>query len=124
VVVVLPQGTIPRGRKFFDPVLNGKTGTARLAAMTGAPVVPVGLWGTEAVWPRSSRLPNVTTILGSPKIVVRVGKPVSLGLSDAVADTEAVMGAITSLLPDEARVAHEPTKEELSRTLPPGSNKT
>ena len=49
VVVVLPQGTIPRGRKFFDPVLKGKTGTARLAAMTGAPVIPVGLWGTEHV---------------------------------------------------------------------------
>lgn len=123
-VVVLPQGTIPRGRKFFDPVLHGKTGTARLAAMTGAPVVPVGLWGTEAVWPRSSRLPNFTTIVGSPKILVRVGKTVPLGLSDAVADTEAIMNAVVSLLPDRARVAHEPTKEELSRTLPPGSSKS
>ena len=34
---ILPQGTIPRGEEFFDPVLQGKTGTARLAAMTGAP---------------------------------------------------------------------------------------
>ncbi|HLX88824.1 MAG TPA: HAD-IB family hydrolase, partial [Acidimicrobiales bacterium] len=39
VVVILPQGTIPRGRAFFDPVLQGKTGVARLAAMTGAPVI-------------------------------------------------------------------------------------
>ncbi len=40
VVIVLPQGTIPRGYDFFDPVLHGKTGTARLAASTGATVVP------------------------------------------------------------------------------------
>lgn len=122
VVVVLPQGTIPRGRKFFDPVLKGKTGAARLAAMTGAPVIPVGLWGTEAVWPRSSRLPNVTTIIGPPKIRMLVGRPVPLGLSDAVQDTQAIMDAIVSLLPDEARVAREPTKEELSRAMPPGSH--
>ncbi|HXW32243.1 MAG TPA: HAD-IB family hydrolase, partial [Acidimicrobiales bacterium] len=50
VVVVLPQGTIPRGRDFFEPVLRGKTGTARLAASTGAPVVPIGIWGSERVW--------------------------------------------------------------------------
>ena len=54
-VIVLPQGTIPRGEAFFDPVLTGKTGAARLAAETGAPVVPIGIWGTEKVWPRSSR---------------------------------------------------------------------
>ena len=59
VVIVLPQGTIPRGEAFFDPVLVGQTGAARLAAETGAPVVPIGLWGTERVWPRSSRVPNM-----------------------------------------------------------------
>jgi putative phosphoserine phosphatase/1-acylglycerol-3-phosphate O-acyltransferase len=124
VVVVLPQGTIPRGRKFFDPVLKGKTGTARLAAMTGAPVIPVGLWGTERVWARSSRLPDMTSVLNPAQIQVRVGKPVHLGLTDAVADTEAIMDEITGLLPEEARLVHEPTAEELSRTLPPGSHKS
>ncbi len=122
LVVVLPQGTIPRGRDFFDPVLKGKTGAARLAAMTGAPVVPIGLWGTEKVWPRSSRLPNVTAIAAPPKIRVRVGSPVRLGLTDAVADTAAIMEAVRDLLPDEARMVHEPTQEELAKTLPPGSH--
>lgn len=121
LVVVLPQGTIPRGRDFFDPVLKGKTGAARLAAMTGAPVVPIGLWGTEKVWPRSSRLPNVTTIASPPKIRVRVGSPVRLGLSDAVADTAAIMESVSDLLPGEAHVVHEPTEEELAKTLPPDS---
>ena len=55
MVALMPQGTIPRGPSFFDPELKGRWGAARLAAMTKAPVVPVGLWGTEKVWPRSSR---------------------------------------------------------------------
>lgn len=101
-VVILPQGTIPRGDDFFDPVLRGRTGTARLAAMTGAPVVPVGLWGTERVWPRSSRVPNVLNLLHPPKVVVRVGEPVKPVPDDPVKHTEAIMEAISALLPDEA----------------------
>ena len=88
--------------------------------MTGVPVLPIGLWGTEAVWPRSSRVPDVTNLLHPPPVRVRVGKPVHLGLSDAVADTEAIMAAIMTLLPAEAQRPHEPTAEELARTFPPG----
>ena len=55
LVALMPQGTIPRGPAFFDPVLKGRWGAARLAAMTHAPVYPVGMWGTERVWPRSER---------------------------------------------------------------------
>jgi putative phosphoserine phosphatase/1-acylglycerol-3-phosphate O-acyltransferase len=120
VVIVLPEGTIPRGAAFFDPVLKGKTGTARLAASTGAPVVPIGLWGTEQVWPRSSRLPDVAQLRHPPLISVRAGAPVSLGLSDAVEDTATLMTAITDLLPADARLPHDPTPEELARTYPPG----
>lgn len=118
VVLVLPQGTIPRGEAFFDPVLTGKTGVARLAAETGAGVVPVGVWGTERVWPRSSSIPIMTTVLRPPRVTVTVGAPVSLAGEDAVADTEAVMAAIVDLLPDEAHVNHKPTADELSRTRP------
>ncbi len=119
VVIVLPQGTIPRGYDFFDPVLHGKTGTARLAASTGATVVPVGLWGTEKVWPRSARVPDVTLVRQPPTVLVRVGKPVALSLTDAKADTETIMAAISALLPPEARERHEPTPDELARTKPP-----
>ena len=119
VVVVLPQGTIPRGSEFFDPALKGKTGTARLAAATGAGVVPIGLWGTEKVWPRSARMPDFTLVRHPPKVTVRVGPPVSLSRTDAVADTVTIMAAISDLLPEEAREAHEPTADELARTKPP-----
>ena len=118
VVIVLPQGTIPRGPAFFDPVLRGHTGTARLAAETGAPVVPVGLWGTERVWPRSSKVPVMTALPHPPRVTVRVGEPVTLDLEDAVVDTAVVMGAIADLLPEEARMPHIPTDEDLARTQP------
>ena len=42
VVAIMPQGTIPRGEAFFDPVLKGRWGAARLAHMTRVPVIPVG----------------------------------------------------------------------------------
>jgi len=122
VVIVLPEGTIPRGEAFFDPVLHGKTGTARLAASTGAPVVPIGLWGTERVWPRSSRVPDMLGVRHPPEVRVRVGRPVPLGLTDARADTDALMAAISALLPAAARQAHAPSAEELARTYPPGKH--
>ncbi|MCL4423364.1 MAG: HAD-IB family hydrolase [Actinobacteria bacterium] len=98
VVIVFPQGTIPRGEAFYDAVLYGKTGTARLAASTGVPVIPIGILGSERVWPRNSRFPNVTRMAHPANVCVRVGQAVPLGLEDAVADTRAIMDAITALL--------------------------
>lgn len=118
VVAMMPQGTIPRGEAFFDPVLKGRTGAARLAAMTKAPVVPVGLWGTEKVWPRSSKVPNVTNLLHPPHVLVRAGDAVALDYGDAAADTESIMAALMDLLPPESRLRHQPTEEELAKTRP------
>jgi putative phosphoserine phosphatase / 1-acylglycerol-3-phosphate O-acyltransferase len=119
VVIVLPQGTIPRGEAFFDPILKGKTGTARLAAATGAVVVPIGLWGTEKVWARSARTPDFTLVRHPPRVTIRVGHPLVLSGTDAKGDTAAIMAAISTLLPEESWVRHEPTAEELARTKPP-----
>jgi putative phosphoserine phosphatase/1-acylglycerol-3-phosphate O-acyltransferase len=120
MVAIMPQGTIPRGRAFFEPELKGRWGAARLAAMTKAPVIPIGLWGTEKVWPRSARLPQVWNVTDPPKVRVRVGKPVELKYRSADADTKRIMKAIAALLPPAARKRHQPTREELLRTFPPG----
>ena len=120
LVAIMPQGTIPRGRAFFDPVLKGRWGAARLAAMTRAPVIPLGLWGTEQVWPRNAKVPNLWNVLDPPDVQVRVGRPVALTYDDPDLDTERIMTAISALLPPEGREWHEPTPEELARTLPSG----
>jgi len=119
VLMLSPEGTIPRGPAFFDPELKGRWGAARLAAMTGAPVIPIGLWGTEKVWPRSARIPKLP-IGARPLVSVRVGRPVELGYDDPDADTKAIMAAIVDLLPDEAREHKVPTPEDLALTFPPG----
>jgi putative phosphoserine phosphatase / 1-acylglycerol-3-phosphate O-acyltransferase len=120
MVAVMPQGTIPRGMAFFDPKLKGRWGAARLAAMTGAPVIPIGLWGTEKVWPRSARLPNVLNIVDPPVVTIRVGDPVKLLHRSPDADTKRIMAALMDLLPPESRVKHTPTDEELAAASPPG----
>ena len=120
IVAVMPQGTIPRGKAFFDPKLKGRWGAARLAAMTGAPVIPIGLWGTEKVWPRSSRLPNVLNIIDPPLVTVRVGPAVSLTHRSPDADTKRIMKALMDLLPPESRVKREPTADEIAAALPRG----
>jgi len=120
LVAMMPQGTIPRGKAFYDPKLRGRWGAARLAAMTGAPVIPVGLWGTEHVWPRSARVPNVLNLVDPPLVQVRVGEPVKLKRLDPDQDTKRIMKAIMALLPPESRVKRTPTPEEIRRALPPG----
>ena len=120
MVAMMPQGTIPRGPAFFDPVLKGRWGAARLAAMSGAPVIPIGLWGTEKVWPRSARLPNVLNVADPPLVTIRVGTPVELKYRSPDADTKRIMKALMALLPPESRIKRTPTPEELARTLPRG----
>ncbi len=119
MLMLAPQGTIPRGPAFFDPELKGRWGAARLAAMTKAPVIPVGLWGTEKVWPRSARMPRLD-LTDRPLVSVTVGHPVALEYDDPDSDTAAIMSAIVELLPDEARRHHSPSPEELALTYPSG----
>jgi putative phosphoserine phosphatase/1-acylglycerol-3-phosphate O-acyltransferase len=119
LLMLAPQGTIPRGPAFFDPELKGRWGAARLAAATRAPVIPVGLWGTEKVWPRSERLPRFS-LTDRPVVSATVGPPVALKYKSADADTKRIMTAISALLPPESQVERTPTAEELALTYPAG----
>jgi putative phosphoserine phosphatase/1-acylglycerol-3-phosphate O-acyltransferase len=121
LVVILPEGTIPRGEAFFEPALKGKPGVARLATMTGAPVFPMAVWGTERVWPRSARFPNVLNVVSPPDVRVRVGSAVDLSGSDDMRTmTEVIMEAVVDLLPPEGRVRQTPSADDLIRTYPAG----
>ena len=119
VVAIMPQGTIPRGPAFFDPELKGRWGAARLAELTKAPVIPIGLWGTERVWPRSSRLPNVLNVTdpprcGSGRRAGRAEVPVARRRhqADHVGDHRPA--------PGRGPRRRTPTADELAATYPPG----
>ena len=123
MVAVMPQGTIPRGLEFFNPQLHGRWGAARLAAMSHATVIPIGLWGTEKVWPRNAKLPDVFNMSNPPLVSIKVGAPVELnrdGNSNEVieSNTRAIMHAISALLPVEARDVVDPTDDQLRATFP------
>ena len=66
VVGVYPEGTRSRDGRLH----RGRFGPARLAAASGAPIVPVGLVGTEAVQAPGQALPH----LGG-RVSVRFGAP-------------------------------------------------
>lgn len=118
LVAVFPQGTIPRGESFFEPVLEGRFGAVRLAVETGTPLVPIGLWGTEKAWPRNRRLPYLLNLADPPQLSVRVGEPYHPTTDDPEAATRELMDRIAELLPDEAKVRHRPTASELAATHP------
>jgi len=122
MVAMMPQGTIPRGREFYQPVLRGRWGAARLAHDSGVPVIPIGLWGTEQVWPRSAKVPNLANVTDPPVVTLRVGPPVELEYDSVEADTERIMAAIMRLLPPSAREPYEPSDEEIRRAMPGGAD--
>lgn len=120
LIVILPQGTIPRGEKFFDPALDFKRGVARLAKLTKAPVIPMALWGTEQIWPRNSKVPQLALPWARPKVSIQVGDQVQLDYAGGKSDTTLIRDAVVALLPAEAREQRTPTAEELAATYPGG----
>jgi putative phosphoserine phosphatase/1-acylglycerol-3-phosphate O-acyltransferase len=123
MVALMPQGTIPRGLEFFSPQLQGRWGAARLAVQTNATVIPIGLWGTEKVWPRNAKLPDILNMSNPPLVSIAVGAPVDLdrtGSSDEIiaSNTRTIMDAISALLPAESREQRIPTDDELRATFP------
>lgn len=121
IVAMMPEGTIPRGIEFFRPGMSGFPGAARLAHLSKVPVIPFAITGTEKVWPRSSRIPRVTNLLGRPEVTVTFGEPVELKYRSVPRDMERIFDAITSMLPDEVREPARPTLAELALTYPDGN---
>src|SRR4051794_4758375 len=96
---IYPEGTRSRDGRLY----RGRTGVAHLALTSGAPVVPVGLSGTEHLQPVGSRLPRLADV------TVRFGPPLHFhGAYDGVPPgrarrhaTDAVMDAIQALTGQE-----------------------
>jgi 1-acyl-sn-glycerol-3-phosphate acyltransferase len=128
--VLLEQGSAvalyPEGTRSLDGRLyKGRTGVAFLALQTGAPVVPVGLVGTDKVMPVGAKLPSI-----KHRVTVRFGDPLDLthhGAADSGRArrlaTDDIMAAIHALSGQELAnayneaPAHNPI-ERIRQVLP------
>lgn len=103
VLLVFPEGT----RSPTGGLQRPRDGLALLALRTGAAILPVGVAGTDRLWPRG-RIPHP-----GGRVALRVGRAFTLAevLGDAIGDrrrakplaTEAIMGRIAALLPPKHR---------------------
>jgi 1-acyl-sn-glycerol-3-phosphate acyltransferase len=93
---IYPEGTRSRDGKLH----RGKLGPARLAAATGAAIVPVGLVGTDEVQLPDERLPHLFR-----PVAVRFGRPKRLPSSDGRASTRRLRQTTDELMQDIANLS-------------------
>lgn len=124
LIAVYPEGTLTRDEEYWP--MTAKTGVARLAVISKAPVYPAAQWGTQRVIPPYSKK---FRIFPRTTVRYRVGEPVDLSPwygkeEDPVAMAEAtakIMGAITELLEEirgqvRPKAIFDPHTSELPRT--------
>jgi 1-acyl-sn-glycerol-3-phosphate acyltransferase len=109
-------GMFPEGTRSKDRILHvGEPGTAIIALRTGAPVVPIAIWGTEIV-----KLPK-DMVLKRTKVHVRFGKPYSLQRPERITRDEVdrataiIMKSIAALLPEKYRGAYASPEPPVSK---------
>jgi 1-acyl-sn-glycerol-3-phosphate acyltransferase len=100
-VIVYPEGTASRDPGLWP--MKGRTGVARLALSTGAPVIPVAHWGAQDILPYGDKKPK---LFPRKRVRIVAGPPVDLSAFDGQpltrdvlrAATDAVTADITKLL--------------------------
>jgi 1-acyl-sn-glycerol-3-phosphate acyltransferase len=111
-VGVYPEGTITRDPDLWP--MTGKTGAARIALMTGCPVIPVANWGAQDIL-RSYTGKVRFRLLPRKTLQVRAGKPVDLSAFEGKPPTNQLLHEATEVI--MARVAE--TLGELRGETPP-----
>jgi 1-acyl-sn-glycerol-3-phosphate acyltransferase len=103
MVIIYPEGTTTRDRDLWP--MEGRTGAARLALTTGAPVIPVAHWGGQALHDPRRRgrgirlrpLRPVTVLVGEPvDLSAFQGRPVTGALLTEA--TEAIMRRLADMV--------------------------
>ena len=105
-VVIYPEGTTTKDPAYWP--MQGKTGVARLALLTGAPVVPVGQWGAQRMFGQDKKLHLRRTevrMLVGPPVDLSDFAPGDLTVETLRAATDRVMAAIRELV---AQAREEP----------------
>src|SRR3954447_1392838 len=91
-VLIYPEGSATRDPDLWP--MRARTGVARLALTSGAPVVPIAQWGPEAILPYKARRPalfprRTMRVLAGPPVDLSAyeGKPLTAELLRAATDT-------------------------------------
>ena len=82
---IYPEGTrSPDGRLY-----RGRTGVARMALESGAPVLPVAMIGTDKAQPTGKKVPKIM------RIGIRIGAPLDFSRYEGMEDDRFVLRSIT-----------------------------
>jgi 1-acyl-sn-glycerol-3-phosphate acyltransferase len=121
-VIFYPEGTTTKEPDLWP--MRGKTGAARLAMLTGVPVVPMVSWGPQRIFdPRTSRL----RIRPRMPVTVVAGPPIDLSRWAGAPPTKAVLHEMTDAImlrlrdmTEEVRGAKAPPIYEPASARRPG----
>jgi 1-acyl-sn-glycerol-3-phosphate acyltransferase len=109
ILFVFPEGT----RSRDGALQEARDGVAVLALRSGAPIVPVAIAGSSAVWPRGRRIPkpggHVTVRVGKPFRIADVVPPDTDRRAAKRLATDVIMRRIAELLPPAQRGAYATT---------------
>jgi 1-acyl-sn-glycerol-3-phosphate acyltransferase len=89
-VVVYPEGTVTKDPDLWP--MAAKTGVARLALATGAPVVPIGQWGAQEFLGKHKKF----AAFPRKTLRLRCGPPVDLARWAGAEPTAQVLRAVTT----------------------------
>jgi len=95
ILGIFPEGT----RSKIHKLGQAHAGMGMIALRSGAPVLPVAIYGTENSFKKFR--PRITIIFGEPMILTPRGKKITR--EDIDQSTEQVMHRISSMLPPEYR---------------------
>jgi 1-acyl-sn-glycerol-3-phosphate acyltransferase len=94
-VMIYPEATITRNPDSTP--MQGKTGVARIALASGAPVVPVAVWGSQHVAPKEG---TRSLSFGRP-IWLKAGAPMDFSAYEDRPDDTGVLREVTDSIMDE-----------------------
>lgn len=96
-VAFYPEGTLTRDPDMWP--MDGKTGAARVALVTKAPVIPVAQWGANLAVPPYAG-PRQFRFLPRKTLTVQAGPPVDLSEFYGRDPTAEVLRAVTEVIMD------------------------
>ncbi|TXC94702.1 lysophospholipid acyltransferase family protein [Streptomyces sp. ISID311] len=94
-VAFYPEGTLTRDPELWP--MQGKTGAARVALLTKAPVIPVAQWGAHEAMPPYAKEKKLR-LLPRKTLLVQAGPPVDLSAFYDQEPTAEVLRAVTEVI--------------------------